>query len=67
LIVDDAKARKYARLLNVEVIGTIGILKIAKKRGVIQSVKQAITDILAEGYYIDDKLVTMILEDAGES
>lgn len=67
LLVDDAKARKYAILLNVDVIGTLGLLKLAKNRGVIPSVKAVISDMLAEGYYIDDKLVTKILEDVGES
>jgi hypothetical protein len=67
LLLDDAKARKYAKLLNVEVIGTLGLLKIAKSRGVIPSVKKIISGMLAEGYYIEDKLVTQILEDVGES
>ncbi len=67
LLLDDAKARKYAKLLNVEVIGTLGLLKIAKNRGVIPSVKKVISDMLAEGYYIEDKLITQILEDVGES
>ena len=67
LLLDDAKARKYAKLLNVDVIGTMGLLKIAKNRGVIPSVKKVISDMLAEGYYIEDKLVTQILEDVGES
>jgi predicted nucleic acid-binding protein len=67
LLVDDAKARKYAILLNVEVIGTLGLLKMAKKRGIISSVKKTISDMLAEGYYIEDKLIARILEDVGES
>ncbi len=49
LLVDDAKARKYAKMLNVEVIGTLGLLKMAKNRGVISSVKVTVTDMLAEG------------------
>jgi hypothetical protein len=48
LLVDDAKARKYAKLLNVEVIGTLGLLKMAKTRGVITFVKEAIGAMLAE-------------------
>lgn len=58
---------KSAKLLNIEVIGTLGLLKIAKNRGVILSVKKVIGDMLAEGYYIEDKLITRILEDASES
>jgi predicted nucleic acid-binding protein len=30
-------------------------------------VKEAISDMLAEGYYIDDKLIIKILKDVGES
>ena len=67
LLADDAKARKYAILLNVEVIGTLGLLKLAKNRGVIPSVKAAIRDMLAEGYYIDSRLIAKLLEDVGES
>jgi predicted nucleic acid-binding protein len=67
LLIDDAKARKYAKLLNIELIGTLGLLKIAKKNGLVQSVRKVIEDMLAEGYYIEDKLVRKILKDAGES
>jgi hypothetical protein len=67
LLVDDAKARKYAALLNVDVIGTLGLLKLAKNHGVLASVREAIKDILAQGYYIDNRLVVKLLEDAGES
>ena len=67
LLIDDSKARKYAKLLNVEVIGTLGILKIAKNRGVIPSVREVISDMLDGGYYINDKLITRVLEDVGEA
>jgi predicted nucleic acid-binding protein len=67
LLVDDAKARKYALLLNVEVMGTLGLLKLAKNRGVIPSVKAVIKEMLAEGYYIDGRLITKLLTDVSES
>ena len=67
LLADDSKARKYAKLLNVDVIGTLGLLKIAKNRGVIPSVKEVISDMLAQGYYLDDKLITRLLDDVDES
>ena len=66
LLMDDAKARKYAKLLNIEVIGTLGLLKMAKKRGLVQSVRKVIDDMLNEGYYIEDRLVKKILKDVGE-
>jgi len=67
LLVDDAKARKYAGLLNVKVIGTLGLLKMAKNRGVVTSVKKVIDDMLTQGYFVDEKLIIKILEDVGES
>ena len=67
LLIDDAKARKHAKLLNIELIGTLGLLKIAKKNGLVQSVRKVIEDMLAEGYYIEDKLVRKILKDVSES
>ena len=67
LLIDDAKARKYAKLLNIDLIGTLGLLKIAKKNGLVQSVRKIIEKMLAEGYYIEDKLVTKLLKDVGES
>jgi len=66
LLIDDAKARKYAKLLNIEVIGTLGLLKIAKRHDLVRSVKKVINSMLAEGYYIEDKLVRKILKDIGE-
>ena len=47
LLIDDAKARKYAKLLNIEVIGTLGLLKIAKRRDLVRSVKKVINSMLA--------------------
>jgi predicted nucleic acid-binding protein len=67
LLADDAKARKYATLLNVEVMGTLGLLKLAKSRGVISSVKDVIKEMLAEGYYVDGRLIAKLLADVGES
>ena len=67
LLIDDAKARKYAKLLNINIIGTLGLLKIAKNRGLIPSAKKTIDGMLAEGYYIEDKLIKTLLKDVGES
>ena len=67
LLIDDAKARKYAKLLNIEVIGTLGLLKIAKRNGLVRSVGKVIEEMLAEGYYIEERLVRKILKDIGES
>jgi len=66
LLMDDAKARKHAKLLNVEVIGTLGLLKLAKNNGLISSAKKVIDDMLSKGYYIEDNLIKKILREANE-
>jgi predicted nucleic acid-binding protein len=67
LLADDAKARKYAVMLNVEVMGTLGLLKMAKTRGVLSSVKAVIKDMIDNGYYVDSRLIAKLLSDVGES
>jgi uncharacterized protein len=67
LLADDAKARKYAVMLNVEVMGTLGLLKLAKTRGVLPSVKVIIKEMLDNGYYVDSRLIAKLLSDVGES
>ena len=39
LIIDDLKGRKVARRLSLEIIGTLGILKAMKLKGIISEVK----------------------------
>ena len=48
-------------------MGTLGLLKMAKKCGITPSVKDTISDMLAEGYYIEDKLIKRLLRDVDES
>jgi uncharacterized protein len=67
LLVDDSKARKYASLLNINVIGTLGLLKLAKNKGVISEVRGIIKEMIGEGYYIDGRLIAILLKDVGES
>lgn len=67
LLIDDAKARKYAKMLDIEVIGTLGLLKMAKTHGIIISVRGVISKMLDEGYYINDELIKSLLIDVGET
>ncbi len=48
-------------------IGTLGMLKMAKTRHIISSVKEFIDNLLSAGYHIEDRLIQKILQDVGES
>lgn len=62
LIVDDWAARTIAEQQQIAVIGTLGVLKIAARRKLVE-LKQAIDDLRLSGFYISDKLKDEILEE----
>ncbi len=66
LILDDLKARKIARKLGLRVIGTAGLLLLAKKRGVIKEVKPLLMELVEKGFRISNEVIEIILQSAGE-
>lgn len=66
VIIDDNAAKKTAKYLGLTVTGTLGVLLKAKRCGVISSVKDAICKIQSNGFYINDRIVKLVLEQAGE-
>jgi len=63
---DDAQARRVAERLGIRRIGTLGILRRAKKAGLITEVKIYIQQLLTKGIYIRSSLVQAVLDDVGE-
>jgi uncharacterized protein len=66
VLLDDAQARRVAERLNVPRIGTIGILRRAKKAGLVIAVKPYIEELRAQGIYIRQSLIDAVLQDLGE-
>jgi predicted nucleic acid-binding protein len=66
LLIDDNRAKKYAILNDVKVIGSLGVLIKAKKNGYIQEIKPLLEKIIKSEIYISDKLILKILEICGE-
>lgn len=67
VLIDEKVARLQAKVLGLEVIGTLGILLKAKKKRLLTSIKPSITKILENGIWIKDEIVKGILKEAGES
>lgn len=63
VVLDDKDARKMAEFLGLNVIGTLGILVMAYKRGKIQNVKAVIDEMRDKSFWMDDKLYKRILEE----
>ena len=66
LILDDYKARKVAENLGLEITGTIGVIIIAKKRGVINSIKPYLEKIRATNFRISEEIERQALKEAEE-
>ena len=57
LIIDDLKARKLANKLGLRITGTIGILLLAKKKGVLNSIEELIVDLRNTNFRLSDELI----------
>ena len=66
VLLDDAQARRVAERLGISRIGTLGILRQAKKRGLISEVKPYIEQLKVSGLYIHNNVVNLVLSDLGE-
>jgi predicted nucleic acid-binding protein len=67
LILDDDPARKTASGLQLRVIGTAGVLVIAKERSLIGSVKPCLDALIAHRFFLSRAIYELILDRAGES
>jgi len=66
VVIDDAAARRCARTLQMPMLGTGGVLVLAKRRGLIPSVESSIKELRDAGLWLSDEIVTLLIHQAGE-
>lgn len=66
VIIDEVKGRKIAKLHGLDVIGSLGILLIAKKRGLISGIREYIDQMEDYGIRIGNDLKQQVLQMVGE-
>ncbi len=67
LLIDDRKGRIAASRFGINTIGVLGILVVAKSRGLILSVKPIMDDLIDRaGFRISNQLYTNVLQATGE-
>ena len=64
--IDEFAGRQYAKLLGLEVIGTLGILLTAKKKSYIPAVKPLCDKLISNGRYIERNLYNEVMKKAEE-
>lgn len=66
VVMDDLDARRVARRLGSEPIGTVGLLLAGKKRGIVLSLKAELDRLAGMGFRISQALLAEALKEAGE-
>jgi predicted nucleic acid-binding protein len=66
LLMDDQAGRKVARHLGLSVLGTAGLLLLAKRQGFVENVSALIEEMRRHGYWLSDALVAQVRRLAGE-
>ena len=66
LILDDLDARKFAEKLGLRIKGTVGIIILAKEKGLITAVKPYIELMQTTDFRISNNVIDMALKEAGE-
>jgi predicted nucleic acid-binding protein len=67
VILDDLSARKCAKILNLPLIGSLGLVVKAKKEGLLEFAKPAFEKLVMSGLYLDMDLIKQVLISIGEN
>ncbi len=66
VLLDDSQARRVAERFDIPRIGTLGILRRAKKQGLIDAIRPYIEQLKTNNIYMSDRLIEAVLQDVGE-
>lgn len=67
VILDDRPARNLARASGLQVIGTLGILLTARRRGLVVAVRPLLDGLRQHHFHLAQSLYDEVLREAGES
>jgi predicted nucleic acid-binding protein len=67
VVLDDLQARKCAALFDISLIGSLGLILLAKRKGLLHLAKPEIERLKAVGLHIDPIVLTRILIRIGEN
>lgn len=65
-VLDDMLAKKCARSLSIDTMGTGAILIFAKEQGLIESVEQSLRTLQNVGLWISESIIQLLKRKAGE-
>jgi predicted nucleic acid-binding protein len=66
LLIDEKLGRKIAKKMDIPIIGTAGVLLLAKEKKLIEKIEPIIRELKNKGYYLSKELVQSVLTIAKE-
>ena len=66
LLIDDKRAKSFAKLNGVNVIGSLGVMMLAKELGKIKTIKDDFEKILKSDVFVSKKMIERILISVNE-
>jgi len=67
LIIDEWKGRRIAKQLGLQVVGLLGILLTAKRKGIIPEIKPILMDLITNvNFRLHPDIIKNVLHEAGE-
>ena len=66
LLIDEHRGRQAAQHCQVAIIGTAGLLVLAKQAGAVDKVRPLLLALREGGYFLSDRLVEAVLAQSGE-
>jgi predicted nucleic acid-binding protein len=66
VLLDDRKGRRIAREHHISVVGSVGVLILAKDRGLVPAVRPVLRDLQQAGLYLSDAAARELLAVAAE-
>jgi hypothetical protein len=67
LLIDDKRGRKVAKINQIKIVGSLGVLLQAKRAGLIPNVAPLLEKITASSIFMNQNLIQMVLALAGEA
>ncbi len=67
VLMDDLQGRSAASMLKLRVIGSVGVLILARQRGLVPALAPLLETLRASGYYLSDALIHEALQRVDES
>jgi len=65
-LLDDLEGRRCAESLGIPVLGTVGLVLLARRRGIVPLARPVLEQLIAVGMYLSERTLTAALRRVGE-